>query len=66
LARRDIVIAETYPGDVYGQIGIPRRPVWSKRKQAGRASVSPAVMCWLDQRTHLRTDGLEALITEGF
>lgn len=40
LLAHDIVLVETYPGDAYGQLGIPSRPIWSKRKQEDRARVS--------------------------
>ncbi|WP_449313987.1 DUF429 domain-containing protein [Rhizobium sp. F40D2] len=60
------VVAETYPGDVYGQLGIPRRPVWSKRKQNGRRSVASHLMRWLENRPHVDGSGLQGLISDGF
>lgn len=66
LANRDIVIAETYPGEVYGQIGIPRAPVWSKRRQEGRRTVAGALIKWLKTRPASFEHNLEDLIRDGF
>ncbi len=60
------VVAETYPGDVYGQLGIPRRPVWSKRQQDGRRSVASHLVRWLEDRSHVDGGELLSLITDGF
>lgn len=64
--RHDIVIAETYPGEVYDHLGIPRRPVWSKKKQSGRASVAEYLVRRMRTRGHLMDDGLEDLVIAGF
>ncbi len=61
-----VVVAETYPGDVYGQLEIPRRPVWSKRRQDGRRSVASHLMCWLENRPHVDGSQLQSLISDGF
>ncbi|WCR10288.1 DUF429 domain-containing protein [Paracoccus stylophorae] len=66
LAQRDIVVAETYPGEVYDHLGIPRRPVWSKRKQAGRASVGGHLLARTTQRGHGLAEGLADVIRNGF
>ena len=60
------VVVETYPGDVYGQLGIPRRPVWSKRQQDGRRSVASHLMRWLEDRPQVEGSGLQSLISDGF
>lgn len=60
------VVVETYPGDVYGQLGIPRRPVWSKRQQDGRRSVASHLMRWLEDRPQIEGSGLRSLISDGF
>ncbi|WP_395515527.1 DUF429 domain-containing protein [Pseudorhizobium flavum] len=60
------VIAETYPGDVYGQLGIPRKPVWSKRQQSGRRSVGAHLLHWLASRPHFDGGAVEPLIRDGF
>lgn len=61
-----VVVAETYPGDVYGQLGIPRRPIWSKRQQDGRRSVASHLMRWLENRPHVDGSQLQSLISDGF
>lgn len=66
LDTRHIVVAETYPGDVYARLGITRTPVWSKRSQAGRASVSAALRRWLDTRSHCADPHLLSQIDAGF
>ena len=48
--RFDIVVAETYPGDAYSQIGIPSSLQWSKRKRNGRKKVSQYLLDWLRSR----------------
>jgi hypothetical protein len=60
------VVAETYPGDVYGQLGIPRRPVWSKRQHDGRRSVASHLLRWLEDRSQVEGSGLRSLISDGF
>ncbi|MGV1758861.1 DUF429 domain-containing protein [Rhizobium sp. A22-96] len=60
------IIAETYPGDVYGQLGIPRRPVWSKRQQAGRRVVGDHMLSWLRNRPHVGAEALQVIIADGF
>lgn len=66
LEKHSIVIAETYPGEVYSHLAIPRNPAWSKRKQAGRKSVAPALLAWIAQRGHLADPALTDLINCGF
>lgn len=66
LNDHSVVIAETYPGDVYGQIGLPSRPVWSKRKRAGRKSVSNSLIDWASSQALEIDDRLTNLICEGF
>ncbi|MGO8534180.1 DUF429 domain-containing protein [Rhizobium ruizarguesonis] len=60
------VVAETYPGDVYGQLGIPRRPVWSKRQQDGRRSVASHLMRWLENSPDVDGRAVKSLISDGF
>lgn len=47
LEHHVVVVTETYPGDAYGQLGIPRRPVWSKRSREGRLSTTGHLRRWL-------------------
>lgn len=60
------VLAETYPGDTYGRLGMSRRPVWSKRSQAGRMAVAPRLLDWLARRGHALDAGLAHTIAAGF
>lgn len=60
------VVAETYPGDVYSQLGIPRRPVWSKRQQDGRRSIAGHLLRWLDNRPEVEGNELRSMISAGF
>jgi hypothetical protein len=46
----ECIVVETYPGEVYGHLRIPRRPVWSKRRRDGRRSVARYLLDWFDQR----------------
>ena len=62
----DIVIAETYPGDVYGQIGIPRRPVWSKRRAEGRSSVGRYLIDAIQRRGYIIDEELRRATVSGF
>lgn len=67
LQRHAVVVTETYPGDAYGQIGIPRRPIWSKRRQEGRLSVSNHLRRWLAAHAMVRADiALVESINAGF
>ncbi|MGO8257715.1 DUF429 domain-containing protein [Rhizobium ruizarguesonis] len=60
------IVAETYPGDVYGQLGISRRPMWSKRQQSGRRLAGSHLLRWLASHPHIDGAALEATITDGF
>lgn len=66
LAKHDVVLSETYPGDVYGQLGIPRRLGWSKRRQAGRRSVASYLLDWMATRPEIIEKELGAVIERGF
>lgn len=66
LRDHPIVVAETYPGDAYSQLGIPRTPIWSKRKQDGRASVAPYLLRCIEQRGHDMSLDLHQTIQQGF
>jgi hypothetical protein len=62
---RDIIIAETYPGEAYGHIGISKRLMGSKRKQEGRRRAGTLILDWFDARG---VDGrrLQNLVVDGF
>ncbi|NHT74205.1 MULTISPECIES: DUF429 domain-containing protein [Rhizobiaceae] len=65
-AVHPVVLAETYPGDVYAQLGIPRRPVWSKRQQFGRRAVGNHLQRWITRRAHVDASAILELIEDGF
>jgi hypothetical protein len=60
-----VVLAETYPGDVYRQLGIPRRG-WSKRRQADRGNVGQIIANWLAARPHIDASALSGSLNDGF
>ncbi|WP_455874162.1 DUF429 domain-containing protein [Rhizobium yanglingense] len=67
LANPDVtIVAETYPGDVYGQLGIPRRPIWSKRQQSGRQSIGRHLIRWLAARPQVDGTAIRKAISDGF
>lgn len=65
LAHGRTIVAETYPGDTYGRLGIGRQPRWSKRTQAGRVAVAPRLLDWLARRAHAAAPGLRGAIAAG-
>jgi len=66
LAARDApIVVETYPGEVYAHLAIPRRPVWSKRTQSGRARVGVHLLEWMSRRA-VEGPAVAEAIREGF
>lgn len=66
LSRRcPVVIAETYPGDVYAQLGIGRGG-WSKRRQSDRQRVGAAISAWLDARPSIDATAIRGPLEDGF
>jgi hypothetical protein len=66
IATNDIVLVETYPGDVYSQIGLPPKSTWSKTKPEGRAIPAPALVNWLNRRPVLSGNELRSFVGSGF
>ncbi|MGR9371110.1 DUF429 domain-containing protein [Rhizobium leguminosarum] len=62
---KPVIVAETYPGDVYRQIGMPRSG-WSKRRQADRLRMGRSILPWLAARPDLDTGLLQPFIDDGF
>jgi len=62
---KPVIVTETYPGDVYRQIGMPRNG-WSKRRQADRTRMGQSMVPWLAARPDLNTDLLLPSINDGF
>lgn len=66
LSRRyPAVLAETYPGDVYRQLGIPRGG-WSKRRQEDRQRVGRFISEWLATRANLDAWKILPHVSDGF
>lgn len=66
LARRhSVVIAETYPGDVYSQLGIARGG-WSKRRQLDRRRVGQTIFTWLCSRSTIDFSSAQDQLDDGF
>lgn len=65
LARRSFVIVETYPGEIYHQLNMPRRG-WSKRRRNGRQRVSQQLTDWFADRDFGASVDLSLLIEDGF
>ncbi|WP_236045132.1 MULTISPECIES: DUF429 domain-containing protein [Pseudooceanicola] len=67
LARHATVVAETYPAEAYGQIGITKSAQWSKRNQDHRrAHAAAPLLDWIARRGHDATPALRAQIRAGF
>ncbi len=62
---KPVVVTETYPGNVYRQIGMPRGG-WSKRRQADRIRMGQSILPWLAARPDLDTGLLQPFIDDGF
>jgi hypothetical protein len=60
------IIVETYPGEVYRHLGIPRRPAWSKRKKEGRRSAAVRLRTWISERPVVVAPELITAIGDGF
>jgi len=66
LQTEEVILLETYPGDVYAQIGLPLKSGWSKTKQDGRKHTSPALLHWFQTRAVPLEEGLIELLEDGF
>ena len=67
LKRPGVVVAETYPADVYRRLDLEiRRNKRSKRRQSDRAENAGAVNCWARTRQVHLTDRLRAEMANGF
>jgi hypothetical protein len=65
LDTRSCVIAETYPGDVYRQLSMPRGG-WSKRRQADRQRIAKMMIPWLEVRPDIDAHAFLPMIEDGF
>ena len=62
---RRVIIAETYPGDVYHRLGFPRGG-WSKRTQSDRKARGANVSSWLEVRPITLAASTRHAIADGF
>ncbi len=60
-----LIVVETYPGEVYHQLGLPRHG-WSKRRQTGRQHVAPMLEDRIVRKGYRLEDGFSDLIRHGF
>ncbi|GJE44399.1 DUF429 domain-containing protein [Methylobacterium soli] len=66
LERSRLVIAETYPADAYGQVGVVFKAGMSKTRQTDRQTFASKLIGWAQSRNHELDGGLEASIRDGF
>ena len=69
--RRGVVVAETYPRECYGHLGVsfaptPTSPHPGKRRQADRRRNAPALLGWAAGTQTALAPGLGAAIVDGF
>jgi hypothetical protein len=64
--RHRFVVAETYPGEVYGHLGLSLRGRGGKRRQAARSANAPRLLDWARQADLALAPALRAEITAGF
>jgi hypothetical protein len=60
------VVAETYPGEVYGHLGLSLRGRGGKRSQAARSANAPLLLEWAKRADLALAPALRAEITAGF
>jgi Protein of unknown function (DUF429) len=65
LSGTGLTLAETYPGEAFGHLGIDTTR-WSKRRQEDRRGLGPALMDWASRRGLMLTDDLSRQIADGF
>jgi hypothetical protein len=65
-ARGGVVLAETYPGEAYGHVGVVFKATESKRRQGNRVTKAAAILGWAAQRGVTIAPAVEADITDGF
>jgi len=65
IAGFSTVIAETYPAEAYGHVGLPRSG-WSKRSKPCRRGHAPTIHSWASRSAVLLECELQTLINDGF
>jgi hypothetical protein len=66
LGTRRFVVAETYPGEVYGHLGLALRAHGGKRRQAARIANAARLLAWAEHSDVLVAPQLAAEIAAGF
>ena len=68
LGRRRLVVAETYPGEVYGHLdlGSPLRAQGGKRRQTARAACARGLLAWAERASVALAPELRTEIVSGF
>jgi hypothetical protein len=66
LGTRRFVVAETYPGEVYGHLGLDLRRHGGKRRRAARAANAARMLDWAERSGIALAPALAAEITDGF
>jgi hypothetical protein len=61
-----LVLAETYPAEAYGHVGVAFGNGESKTRQIDRAGKSAALLQWADENRVELSPAVEALILDGF
>jgi hypothetical protein len=61
-----LVLAETYPAEAYGHVGVKFATGKSKRRQNDRANVAARIVNWSYYNNVALTTELESLISKGF
>lgn len=61
-----LVLAETYPAEAYGHVGVRLGPRMSKRVQRDRRNVAAAVLEWAAARGHTLSSELREELEDGF
>ncbi len=59
-----LTLAETYPGDAYGQLGLSFKGL-SKRRQEDRMGLAPQILAWAEKRRIILDPALSATIMAG-
>ncbi|MGH6899873.1 MAG: hypothetical protein ACREJ5_25525 [Geminicoccaceae bacterium] len=66
LRTRRLVVAETYPGEVYGHLGLALRAHGGKRRHAARSANAARLLAWAEDSGIAVAPELAAAIATGF
>jgi hypothetical protein len=61
-----LVVAETYPAEAYGHVGVRFAAGESKRRQNDRAKFAPGILIWARSNNVLLAPDLVSLLDDGF